>query len=160
MHNNFEGHTAPLRDDDLSQRPGTVDWRSALLGAAVGVSGPAYFGTLITDATLWVFTGQGRSVREAYAYIGQYSVTVPAVLNFVAEALCAFGCGWVSAAYGKGRAMTQGLAAGLLATSFYLVMLASPETPTMSFVLAAVPLLVTMLGSVIGAWVFSRRSPD
>jgi len=38
--------------------------------------------------------------------------------------------------------------------------LASPETPTMSFVLAAVPLLVTMLGSAVRAWVFSRRSLD
>ena len=106
----------------MQQGPDSVSWHSALLGAAVGVSGPAYFGTLITNATLWILTAQGHSVRDAYAYIGQFGVTVPAVLNFIVEGICAFGCGWVSAAYGKGKAITQGVAAGLLATSFYLGM--------------------------------------
>jgi hypothetical protein len=54
--------------------------------------------------------------------------------------------------------MTQGIAAGLLATSFYVVMLANPATPTIPFVLAAMPLLITMLGSALGAWLFARNS--
>ena len=141
----------------MHQRPGSVSWSAALLGAAVGVSGPAYFGTLITNATLWVLTGQGRSVRDAYAYIGQFSITVPTALMLVAEAICAFGCGWVSASYGRGRAITQGVAAGLLAMSFHIVMLANPSTPTMPLVFTATPLVITMVGSVLGSWMFSRR---
>lgn len=142
----------------MQRRPGSVSWGAALLGAAVGVSGPAYFGTVITNATLWILTSQGRSVRDAYAYIGQFNVTAPTVLNFIAEAICAFGCGWVSTAYGRGLAITQGVTAGLLATSFYIIMLANPSTPTMPLAFTATPLVITILGSVLGAWMFSRKS--
>lgn len=158
MRNKFEAPSTALGEDGTQQRPGSVSWRPALLGAAVGVSGPAYVGTLIVNATLWVLTSRGLSVRDAYAYVGQFGATVPSVLNIVAEALFALGCGWVSAAYGKGQAIPQGIAAGLITTSFYLVMLANPTTPTPPLVVMVTPPAITMIGSVVGAWMFSRKS--
>lgn len=62
-----------------------------------------------------VMMANGHSLQEAYAYIGQYALTVPMLLGLASSVFFAVACGWVSAAYGRGLAIYQGLGAGALA---------------------------------------------
>jgi hypothetical protein len=136
----------------------TFSWRAAFLGAAVGIAGSAYFGTLFSNVTLWVLLGQGRSTQEAYAYLGQYSLSFPVVISLVIAVCCALACGWVSAAYGRGAPASQGIAAGLLAVSFPIVMFLSPSSGEAPLLFKAIALGVPVLGSIVGAYLFARKS--
>lgn len=146
--------------DDLTpagQDPHTsLTWHAALMGAAVGIAGPAYTGTLTSNVAMRVMLANGHTLQEVYAYVGQYAFTLPMVLGFISSIVFALACGWVSAAYGRGSALSQGLAAGLLAVSFSLVMLLNPaESPNPVYLAAG--LLIQVLGSVAGALAFKRK---
>lgn len=136
----------------------SLSWRSAFLGAAVGIAGPSYFGTLFSNVTLQVMLGQGCSIQEAYAYIGQYSLSFPLAANLVADICFALACGWVSAAYGRGSPFSQGVAAGLLAATFPIVMFLSPGNPEVPPLFKALALGVPVLGSIVGAYVYARKT--
>jgi len=138
--------------------PTRFSWGAAFLGAAVGIAGPAYSGTLLSNLTVWLFLTQGRSVQEAYAYIGQYSFTLPMSIGLLAEVGFALACGWVAAAYGRGASLLQGLAAGLLTVTFPVVMLLNPASGPIPFWYRAVSLGLPVLGSVVGAYVFARKA--
>ncbi|WP_058935606.1 hypothetical protein [Roseateles depolymerans] len=130
-------------------------WHAAFVGAAVGIAGPAYTGTLTSNVTTWLMVANGRSLQEVYAYLGQYAFTLPMVLGFFSSVLFALACGWVSAAYGRGSAISQGFVAGILAASFEVVMLLNPtSSPNPAYVVGG--LLIQVFGSVAGAWVFRR----
>lgn len=142
--------------DPAQQHPPTrLTWHAALLGAAVGIAGPAYTGTLMSNVTTRVMMADGHSLQEVYAYLGQYAFTLPMVLGFASSVFFALACGWVSAAYGRGSAVSQGLVAGLLAASFGGVMLLNPAEGA-PLVHVAVELMIQVIGSIAGAWVFKR----
>jgi len=134
-----------------------LTWHAALLGAAVGIAGPAYTGTLTSNVATRVMLANGHTLQEVNAYLGQYAFTLPMVLGFISCIFFALACGWVSAAYGRGSAVSQGLAAGLLSVSFSIVMLLNPaESPNPVYLAAG--LMIQVLGSVAGAWAFKRKS--
>ena len=157
MKNHFRPPNSPLGQVAPDPTSRALDWPSALLGAAVGVSGPAYFGTLITSTTMWLLAAQGQSVREIYAYIGQFHFTVPLVLTVAANVLCAIACGSVASASERRHPFSQGVAAGMMSASFPLIMMLSPANQSQPAGYAATELLIPLLGSVLGAFARSRR---
>jgi hypothetical protein len=144
--------------DSSNGQSNSFSWRSAFLGAAVGIAGPAYFGTLFSNVTLWIMIRQGYSMQEAYAYIGQYSLSFPLVANLVADVCFAMVCGLVSVAYGRGTALSQGLVAGLLAVTFPIIMFLSPGSTGVPLLFKAVALGVPVLGSIVGAYIYVRKT--
>lgn len=133
-------------------------WRAAFLGASVGIAGPAYFGTLAANLTLWVWIAQGQTLQAAYAQLFQYKFTFVVVMHLVADACFAFASGWVSAAYGRGAALVQGVAAGLLSASFPLVMWLSPNPGEMPLLFRALSLGIPILGGVVGGLAHARKT--
>lgn len=145
--------TVPLR------RPiGSFSWNAALLGAAVGIAGPSYVGTLVGNVMLRVLLSRGHSLQEAYAFVFQYSLSLPVVVHLVAEVFFSLACGWVSAAYGRGAPIAQGVLAGLLTVSFTVIMLLSPADGAMPLLFRAISLGVPVLGSIAGAYAFTRKA--
>ena len=158
MRNHFEVSAATPGVDPKKSEPSSFSWSAVLLGAAVGIAGPAFSGTLLSNVVQWVFLSQGRSVQEAYAYIGQYSFTLPMSIGLAAEVGFAVTCGWVAAAYGRGASLLQGLAAGLLAASFPVIMLLNPSSYSIPSWYRATMLALPVLGSVVGAYTFARKA--
>ena len=105
-----------------------------------------------------VMMANGYSLQEAYAYLGQYAFTLPMLFGFASGIFFALVCGWVSATYGRGPVVSQGLAAGALAASFGVVMLLNP-TDSSPPLFIAVSLVIQVFGSVAGAWA-SKRMPS
>lgn len=145
------------KNDPSNQPLGTFSWRSTLLGAAVAIAGPAYFGTLFSNVTLWVLIGRGISIQDAYAYLFQYTSSFPVVANLIADVCFSLLGGWVSAAHGGGAPISQGVAAGLLAASFVLIMLFSPTGGSMPILFRVAALAVPVLGGFAGAYVYTRN---
>ena len=158
MRNPFEVSAATPGVDHRMGEPSSFSWRAALLGAAVGIAGPAYSGTLLSNVVQWIYLRQGRSVQEAYAYIGQYSFTLPMSIGVAAAIGFAIASGWVAAAYGRGASLLQGLAAGVLAASFPVIMLLNPSTYSIPYWYRAGSLVLPILGSVLGAYAFARKA--
>ena len=158
MRNKFEIPAAPLAAELGERPPNAPGWRGTFLGAAVGIAGPSYFGTLFSNVTLWVLIKQGRSTQEAYAYLFQFNWSFPVVANLAADIFFSVACGWVAAAYGRGVPILQGVTAGLLTVSFPVIMLMSPAAGPMPLLFRAMALAIPVLGSVVGAYAFSRRS--
>ena len=141
------------------RRPiGSFSWRAALLGAAVGIAGPSYFGTLLGNVMLRVLLDRGHSLQEAYAFLFQYNLSLPVVVNLVADVFFSLACGWVSAAYGRGAPIAQGVVAGLLTVSFTVIMFLSPADGAMPLLFRTISLGVPVLGSIAGAYAFSRKN--
>jgi len=158
MRNNFEVSTAASTTGLGNSQPGRFSWRSAILGAAIGIAGPAYFGTLFGNLTLRLLLSQGNSIQEAYAYLCRYSFTLPVVVNLAADLCFAIACGAVSVAYGRGAVISQGVAAGLFSVSFPIVMFLSPTDAAMPFLFQAISLAVPVFGSVVGAYAYARKT--
>lgn len=147
------------RNSDIGSGPSTVfSWRAAFLGAAVGMAGPSYFGTLFSNVTLWILLGQGRSTQEAYAYLFQFNLTLPVVAHIAAGVCFSLACGWVAAAYGRGAHISQGIVAGLLTVSFSIIMMLSPTGGSMPLWFRAIALGIPVLGSVVGAYFYARKT--
>jgi hypothetical protein len=106
---------------------------------------------------MWLLAAQGQSVREIYAYIGQFHFTVPLVLTVAANVLCAIACGSVASASERRHPFSQGVAAGMMSASFPLIMMLSPANQSQPAGYAATELLIPLLGSVLGAFARSRR---
>jgi hypothetical protein len=143
---------------DSSGQQNSFSWRSAFLGAAVGIAGPSYFGTLYSNVTLWFMIRQGSSIQEAYAYIGQYSLSFPMVVNLVADVCFALSCGLVSVAYGRGKSFSQGLVAGLLTITFPIFMFLNPASSGAPLLFMAAALGIPVLGSIAGAYLYVRKT--
>jgi hypothetical protein len=146
-----------MLDSNIGQSK-SFSWRSAFLGASVGIAGPAYFGTLFSNVTLWIMTRRGYSIQDAYAYIGQYSLSFPLVVNLVADVCFALLCGYVSVAYGRGKAFSQGIAAGFLTVTFPIIMFLSPGSSEVPLIFKAASLGAPVLGSIVGAYLYVRKT--
>ena len=144
--------------DPNQVEPHQFSWRGALLGAAVGIAGPAYIGTLITNVTVRLLLAQGYSAAEAYAYIGEITLSLPAILMLISGILFALLGGFVSASFAPNRSLAQGLSAGLIVLSFMLIMLIGPSSnpgPLWSMLLEY---CIAVLGSIGGAYAYARRA--
>ncbi|MDB5806048.1 MAG: hypothetical protein JWN73_3370 [Betaproteobacteria bacterium] len=158
MQNNFEPPKPACDLDQDSDSPRRFSWRSAFLGAAIGIAGPAYFGTLLGAVTLWIYLAQGRTIQQANALIGQSAFSLPVVSGVAAAVVFACASGWVSAAYGRGAPVLQGVATGLLAASFPVIMFLNPNNGAMPAWYALYQLGVPFLGSIAGAYACSRKA--
>ena len=138
--------------------PQGVDWRAAFVGAAVGIAGPAYFGTLITNASLRLLLAQGRSVQEAYAYLDRFELSAPMILELAAFLACMLACGWISAAYARRASNLQGLIAGSLAATFPLVMSFNPISQGTPPWYMTVQIALPLVASFVGAYLFKRMA--
>ncbi len=137
-----------------------ISWRAALLGAAVGIAGPSYTGTLQFNLVLRSLLANGWSQPDAYAYLARYEFNLYTGLGLFLEFAFAILCGIVSAAYGQGKAVVQGLAAGVLASSFSVVMLLGPDPDTRPMLARLAGFGIPILGSLLGAQYFSQRKAD
>lgn len=158
MQDNLEAPSAPHTSGSSPGPLNRFSWRAALLGAAVGIAGPSYFGTLFSNVTLWVLLGRGSSMQDAYAYLFQYNLSFPVVAHLVADIFFSVASGWVSAAYSRGASISQGVATGLIVTSFPIIMLLSPTGGSMPAFFRVLVLAVPVLGSIAGAYAYSRRT--
>jgi hypothetical protein len=157
MTKNFE-ESEEISKLQSSLAPNGFCWHSSLLGAAVGIAGPSYFGTLFSNVMLRVLLGQGRTIQEAYAYLSQYNLSFPVIANLLADVCFALACGWISAAYGRGASIAQGIVAGLLCTSFPIIMLINPTSGEMPIMFRAASLAIPLLGSILGAYAYKWKT--
>lgn len=148
---------APIGSRNLGPPQG-IDWRAAFVGAAVGIAGPAYFGTLVTNAGLRILIAQGRSVQEAYAYLSRFELSAPMILELAAFLACTLACGWVSAAYARRTSNLQGLIAGGLAATFPLVMSFNPVSQGAPSWYMMVQIALPLAAGFVGAILFKRMS--
>jgi hypothetical protein len=139
--------------DDI--KPTNLSWRAALIGGSVVIAGNAISGTLIANLTLLAYGYAGRSAQDAYAVISSY--TSPVAFLVYALSICAgFFGGYIAVQYGQGNPIRQAIAAGVVGSSFVLVMLLGPETPQPAW---ATGLLLAMpiLSCLTGGYIYSRR---
>ena len=137
---------------------GHFNWWSALVGGVAAMGASALLGTLVTNASLWVFMSQGLSVQEAYAHMGS-NITSPVELLSLAM-LClsgAFG-GYVSALYGKGRHLVQGTAAGVVSTAFFLAMSLSPVSQSVPGWYFPVSMAGAIFSGLLGGYIRARNA--
>jgi hypothetical protein len=158
MQNNFEAPKAALGDGPELNNPDRFSWRAAFLGAAVGIAGPAYSGTLLSAVTLQISLAQGMSAQQAYALLGQSSLSLPAVISVLANTCFALTSGWVSAAYGRGTPVLQGVATALLAATFPILMFLNSSSAEMSGLSLVTHFGIPVLGSIVGAYLYSRKA--
>jgi hypothetical protein len=134
-------------------------WASPLVGGMAAIGAAALFGTLVTNISLWLAWARGLTVQEAYANFGKYDFSSPTELLSLGVVIASgFLGGYAAAAYGRGRHYGQSFAAGLVASTFYLVMSASPTGSRPPAWYLALSLGVTVLASVSGGHVHARRS--
>jgi hypothetical protein len=132
--------------------------RAAFLGAAVGIAGPAYFGTVISNVSLRVLLAQGQSVAEAYAQIGKFDLSLPFTLSMICDVFFAIACGYVSASLGNGRHLIQGLTSSLIVCSFILVMLINPSGNTSPYWYIWAGVGISIIGGIAGAYAYQRKA--
>jgi hypothetical protein len=132
-------------------------WRAALLGAAVGVGGQAYSGTLIGNLSLWVMLSLGVSLKDAYAQIYSYTLTPTFVLSFVLDVFVVLACGHVAASFARSRPYQHGLMAGLMTASFSVVMLMGPAPASRPAWYTWLVLILPIVGGAAGAYLHARK---
>ena len=64
---------------------GEFSARAALLGAAVGIAGSAYAGTLLSNVALWFYLQQGASIEEAYARLAELNLPPYIFIGLVSD---------------------------------------------------------------------------
>lgn len=80
------------------------------------------------------------------------------LLSLATLAIATVFGGYVSAHYGKGRDLIQGLIAGLLGTSFFFVMALNPASTSVLTWNAAVYLGVSILSGLSGGYIHAQRT--
>ena len=121
------------------------------------MGGSALLGTLGTNLALRLYLAGGQTAQEAYSQFG-FSLRSPAEQLSLAVLLVAgFTGGFVSAAYGSGRHILQGLAAGLVGALFFAAMSLAPLGPQPPRWYVALTLACTLASSVLGGYASGRR---
>jgi hypothetical protein len=124
--------------------------------AAIGTA--ALFGTLVTNISLWLALARGLSLQQAYARLG-YELTSPMELfSFGVVLLAGFFGGYIAASHGGGLHTRQALAAGIVATTFFLAMTIGPSGSPPPAWYVALHLISTLLSSLAGGQAYARRS--
>src|SRR5437762_3808026 len=100
----YQPPKAPLTEGESRK----FGWGSAALGGAVAVAAMAIGGTLITNAYMWFLLRQGFSREQAYSYLAQDWLSLPAVLSFILLVVAGIVGGYLSARQGKGTPWLQG----------------------------------------------------
>jgi hypothetical protein len=133
-------------------------WRAALIGGFVAVGAGAFFGTLITNVSLWLTMAKGVPLDEAYASIS-LSITSPTeLLSLISQALSGFFGGYVAVKYGNGRWFVQAPVAGGVLLLFVLVMYASPVSQAGQVWYIAITTIVPFVACIIGGYVGRSRT--
>lgn len=135
-----------------------VDWWSSLVGSAAAVGGSALLGTLVANAFLWWHLAKGFSIEQAYALMGRGLTSATEVLSLATVAIATVFGGYVSALYGNGRDLVQGLVAGCLSTSFFFVMAFNPASTSVLTWSGAAYIGVAILSGLFGGYVRALRS--
>lgn len=118
----------------------------------------ALLGTAVSNASLWVLMRQGLSVQEAYARMGGSITSQVEVLSLAV--LCASGAfgGYVSALYGGGRHLAQGVAAGIVSSAFFLVMSLNPAGQSAPAWYLPVSVATAVFSSLVGGYLRARNA--
>lgn len=132
-------------------------WRAALLGAAVGVGGQTYGGTLLANSSIWIMLAQGRSVKEAYAQLYSFAPSPYLALSLVLLALVLVLSGHVAASLARSRPYLHGLVAGLMTSSFYVVMTVNPSGMVIPAWYGWMSLTLPIAAGLAGAHLYARK---
>ncbi|MBD9390987.1 MULTISPECIES: YrzE family protein [unclassified Acidovorax] len=135
-----------------------VNWWSALVGSAAAIGGSAFLGTVVANAYLWLHLAKGFSPEQAYAQMGRGLTSTVELLSLATLAIATVFGGYVSALYGKGRDLIQGLIAGVLSTSFFFVMALNPASTSVLTWSAAIYFVVATLSGLFGGFVRAQRT--
>ena len=135
-----------------------LSWWSAVVGAAAAIGAAALLGTLVSNASVWWYMAKGLSLQQASAQSGQGLASPVALLSFAALCLAGVFGGYVSAAYGSSRPLLQGLVAGILSTSFFLVMSLNPSGQPSSGLETTIYLAAAICSGLLGGYVRKRRA--
>jgi hypothetical protein len=133
-------------------------WKSALVGGMAAIGGSALLGTLVANTSLRLSLASGLTLEEAYARISSSFTSPVALLSLAVVLLSGFFGGYVSALYGSGRHLSQGLVAGVVASSFFGAMSLGPPDPRSPGWYVALHLGFTLLSSLVGSYIYARRA--
>ena len=134
-------------------------WIPAFVGGMVAIGISALFGTLVANASLWVFVSQGLNIQEAYSRLGSFDFFTPsALLSLLVIFLAGLYGGFVSAQRGGSCHLLQALIAGVIANSFFLVMSLGPSDTTTPAKYIAVQIFVLLISSVFGGYWYAKRT--
>jgi hypothetical protein len=148
-----------LNQASLENQGRSFLWLPSFVGGMAGIGAAALFGTLVTNLGLWLAWARGLTVQEAYANFGKFDLSSPTeLLSLGVVVLSGVLGGYAAAAYGGGRHYRQSLVAGLVGTTFYLVMSFSPTARLPPAWYLALSLGTTVLASLTGGHVYARRS--
>ena len=127
-----------------------IDWRYALLGAAVVIAGTAFAGTAMFNLTGRAMLAQGASQQDIYSYFTSPSLTLAGAFGLAYSAGFGFLCGRVATMRTRLSSLPAGLAAGLLGLTFQGVMALGVAPDPRPLWQVALGVLAPLLGSVLG----------
>lgn len=135
-----------------------VNWWSALVGSTAAIGGSAFLGTVVANVHLWWYLAKGLSPEQAYAQMGRGLTSTVELLSLATLAIATVFGGYVSALYGNGRNLVQGLMAGVLSTSFFFIMALNPASTSVLTWSAAIYFAVATLSGLFGGYVRAQRA--
>jgi hypothetical protein len=140
-----------------ADQPRGFGWGAAILGGAVAIGGAAFFGTLVANVVVRMAIANGSSREQAFAALASGGASVVAFLSLLAVAIPGVAGGYLSAKYGRGRALAQAGAAGAIALSFVIVMYFNPSSQPGPPWFVALSLLAPLASSLLGGLLYARR---
>ena len=133
-------------------------WAPSVMGGMVAIGTAALLGTLVTNASLWLALARGLTLQQAYAGFGYTFSSPTEVISFAVVLLSGFLGGYIAAAYGGTAQSWQALAAGLVATSFFVVMALGPSSSLPPTWYVALHLAGTVIASLAGGLLRGKRA--
>ncbi|WP_454912766.1 hypothetical protein [Variovorax gossypii] len=145
-------------DPDFVEGDG-FSWRAALLGAAAGVGGEAYLNTLAANVMMWVMQQQGYSQKDIYATLFSYALTPRFIILFFIDLAILMAAGRVAASFAPSKPYLHAAAAGVLATSFIVIMMVAQPPGSVPTWYRVMALCMPLGGCLLGALSWGRRGP-
>lgn len=139
-------------------RPDSFSWRASLIGGAAAIGGMAILGTAVANASLWIYMQSGMTIEQAYAAISASCFSLNAVLSGLVQIASAYSGGYVAAKYGGGGHTAQSAVTGLIADTFFLIMLTGPGSTPPSIGFFALSMALPVAAALAGGMAWSRAA--
>ncbi len=134
-------------------------WLPSLVGGMAAIGIAALFGTMVSNASLWVYLARGLTAQEAYGQMGGFGFASPTeLLSLFVLLFAGFSGGYSSALYGGSRGVLQALVAGVASTTFFIVMSAGPANPPIPAWYAALHFALLIASSLAGGYFHARSA--
>jgi len=134
-------------------------WLPSLVGGMAAIGIAALFGTLVSNASLWVYLARGLTAQEAYGRMGGFGFASPTeILSLIVLVFAGFSGGYSSALYGGSRRVLQAFVAGVVSITFFVVMSAGPANPPIPAWYAALHFALLIASSLAGGYFHARSA--